>query len=126
VSGLLGPDGQPLGERAQPRAPQHEHEHEHGHSHADQADSSDDERRMPEVSFNLHVFHLASQVGIALGETENPMTGGRETDLPVARFLIDTLGMLEEKTRNNRTQEEELYIQGVLTNLRMAYVAKSR
>ena len=80
---------------------------------------------MPEVSFNLHVFHLASQVGIALGETENPLSGERGTDLAVARFLIDTLAMLEEKTRGNRTQEEELYMQGVLTNLRMAYVSKS-
>lgn len=105
MSPLLGPDGQPL-ERGASSPP-------------------DDERQMPEISFNLHVFHLASQVGIALGETENPISGERGTDLAVARFLIDTLAMLEEKTRGNRTQEEELYMQGVLTNLRMAYVSKS-
>jgi hypothetical protein len=106
VSPLLGPDGQPL--ESEPSTP------------------ADEERRMPEVSFNLHVFHLASQVGIALGETENPLSGERSVDLAVARFLIDTLAMLEEKTRGNRTPEEELYMQGVLTNLRMAYVSKSR
>ena len=105
---ILGPDGLPI---------------EQG---APEPEPSDEERRMPEVSFNLHVFHLASQVGIALGETENPISGGRTTDLAVARFLIDTLAMLEEKTRGNRTQEEDLYMQGVLTNLRMAYVSKSK
>lgn len=109
MSPLLGPDGEPI----EPRKP------------APAAPPGEDERQMPEVSFNLHVFHLASQVGIALGETENPMSGERSTDLAVARFLIDTLAMLEEKTRGNRSQEEELYMQGVLTNLRMAYVSKS-
>ena len=107
---ILGPDGLPI-EQGEPDAP---------------PPDSDEERRMPEVSFNLHVFHLASQVGIALGETENPVTGGRTVDLAVARFLIDTLAMLEEKTRGNRTQDEELYMQGVLTNLRMAFVSKSK
>ena len=109
---ILGPDGLPIEQGARPSS--------------DGEPESDDERRMPEVSFNLHIFHLASQVGIALGETENPISGGRTTDLAVARFLIDTLAMLEEKTRGNRTQEEELYMQGVLTNLRMAFVSKSR
>ena len=33
--------------------------------------------------------------------------------------------MLEEKTRDNRTPEEDEYLTGVLTNLRMAFVSKS-
>jgi hypothetical protein len=80
---------------------------------------------LPAPTLIVHVFHLASQVGMALGETENPLTHRRETDLRAARFLIDTLAMLEEKTRGNRTAEEEAYVAGVLTNLRMAYVRKN-
>jgi len=83
------------------------------------------ERPLPEPTLIVHVFHLASQVGMALGETENPVTGTRDTDLRAARFLIDTLAMLEQKTRGNRTPEEEEYVAGVLTNLRMAFVRKS-
>jgi Domain of unknown function (DUF1844) len=83
------------------------------------------ERAMPEPTLIVHVFHLASQVGMALGETENPVTGKKETDLRAARFLIDTLAMLEEKTRGNRTPDEEEYVAGVLGNLRIAYVRKS-
>lgn len=80
---------------------------------------------VPEVSLQIHVFHLASHVGMALGETENPLTGKREKDLRTARFLIDVIAMLDEKTRGNRTAEEDEYLTGVLTNLRMAYVSKS-
>jgi len=83
------------------------------------------ERPMPEPTLIVHVFHLAAQVGMALGETENPVTGTKDTDLRAARFLIDTLAMLEQKTRGNRTPDEEEYVAGVLTNLRMAFVRKS-
>jgi hypothetical protein len=83
------------------------------------------ERPLPEPTLIVHVFHLAAQVGMALGETENPVTGRKDTDLRAARFLIDTLAMLEEKTRGNRTPEEEEYVAGVLTNLRMAFVRKN-
>jgi hypothetical protein len=80
---------------------------------------------MPEPTLILHVFTLAAQVGVALGETENPVTHARETDLRAARFLIDTLAMLEDKTRGNRTAEEDEYLAGVLANLRMAFVRRS-
>jgi hypothetical protein len=130
---LLGPDGRPLapsGGRHASRPPEpagpegqqqhgHELEHEHGHEH-------EHERDMPEASLTVHVFHLASQVAMALGEVEHPISGTRETDLRAARFLIDVIAVLEEKTRGNRTPEEDEYVGGVLTNLRMAYVSKSR
>ena len=82
------------------------------------------ERELPEPTLIVHVFHLAAQVGMALGEQENPVTGRKETDLRAARFLIDTLSMLELKTRGNRTEEEDEYVAGVLANLRMAFVRK--
>jgi hypothetical protein len=108
---VLGPDGQPIDKG--------------GEGGGEQPEESGSEHALPEASLTLHVFHMASQVGMALGETENPLTGQREKDLPTARFLIDTIAMLEEKTRGNRTKEEDEYITGVLTNLRMAYVARS-
>jgi len=80
---------------------------------------------LPAPTLTVHVFHLATQVGMALGETENPLTRERATDLRAARFLIDTLAMLEEKTRGNRTAEEDEYVSGVLASVRMAFVRKS-
>jgi hypothetical protein len=91
----------------------------------EEQDATVEAAAVPEASLQVHVFHLASQVGMALGETENPLSGKREKDLRTARFLIDVIAMLDEKTRGNRSPEEDEYLTGVLTNLRMAYVSKS-
>ena len=79
----------------------------------------------PEASLVRHVFDLAQQVAIALGEVENPITKSKEPNLPAARYLIDVVAVLEEKTRGNRDEEEETYITQVLPALKMGYVAKS-
>ena len=90
---------------------------------------SDDEHPggapLPPPTLQMHLFHLASQVSMALGELENPVTKDKSVDLRAAHYLIDTLAMLDEKTRGNRTPDEDQYVAGVLTNLRMAYVNKS-
>jgi len=80
----------------------------------------------PEASLVRHVFDLAQQVAIALGEVENPITNKRETNLPAARYLIDVLTILEEKTRGQRTEEEETYITQLLPGLKLGYVNKSK
>ncbi len=79
----------------------------------------------PDASLVRHVFDLAQQVAIALGEVENPITKSKEPNLPAARYLIDVVAMLEEKTRGNRDEEEETYITQVLPALKMGYVKKS-
>jgi len=79
----------------------------------------------PEASLVRHVFDLAQQVAIALGEVENPITRSRAPNLPAARYLIDVVAMLEEKTRGNRDEEEDTYITQVLPALKMGYVKKS-
>lgn len=81
---------------------------------------------LPQVTFLRHVFELAQQTAIALGEAENPITKTREANLPAARYIIDTLAMLQEKTEGQRTDEEEQYLVGVLSNLRMSFVNKSK
>ncbi len=89
-------------------------------------DGADQTNEFPEANLTRHVFDLAQQVAIALGEVENPLTNKREQNLPAASYVIDILAMLEEKTRGNRTDEEEQFVSGVLSNLRMAFVAKSK
>lgn len=80
----------------------------------------------PRPDLLRHLFELAQQVSIALGETVHPITNKREVNLAAARYLIDTLDMLGEKTAGNRTDEEEQYLTGVLTNLRLSYARKAR
>ena len=45
-----------------------------------------------------------------------------ETAHITARHIIDTISMLEAKTKGNLTDEEHQFLQTALTELRMAYV----
>jgi len=78
---------------------------------------------LPPVSFAVFVNSLAVQALIALGEIDNPITKKKERDLDQAKYTIDTLGMLEEKTKGNLTPEEEKLLNQILYDVRMRYVA---
>jgi hypothetical protein len=77
---------------------------------------------MPPASFTLLVQSLVTQALIALGQAENPLTGQRSPDLEMARFHIDMLGVLEEKTKGNLSRQEENFLRGWLFDLRLRYV----
>ncbi len=81
---------------------------------------------MPEVSFSTFILSLASSALVQLGEVPNPDTGNMEENLVVARHTIDILDMLREKTQNNLDADEQRLIDGVLYEVRMKYVIKTR
>ena len=78
----------------------------------------------PEPDFKFFITTLTLQASIALGHMANPATGKTEKDPTQAKFLIDTLGMLQEKTKGNLTQEETDLLENLLYELRVAYLAK--
>lgn len=51
----------------------------------------------------------------------HPVTREMSVDLPNAKYTIDLLGILEEKTAGNLTEEESTYLQAALRELRVAY-----
>ena len=63
---------------------------------------------------------------MALGMVPNPVTEKTEQDLPAAKYTIDLLEMLREKTDGNRTDEETKVLMGLLFDLRMRYVEASK
>lgn len=77
---------------------------------------------IPEANFSLFISGLASQALITLGELANPITGKKEKSLPEAKYTIDTLTILKEKTKGNLTPEESALLDGFLTDLRLRYV----
>ena len=79
----------------------------------------------PEANFSLFVSGLAMQGLMYIGELENPVTKKKEKDLNQARYVIDTLTMLKEKTKNNLSKEEDEMLDNLLYDLRMRYVAAS-
>ncbi len=75
-----------------------------------------------EAKFTFLVSSLASQVLINLGLIDNPVSNKKETDLDGAKFTIDLLQMLADKTRGNLSDLEKRYLEGVLYDLRMRFV----
>jgi hypothetical protein len=59
---------------------------------------------------------------MALGAVEDPITKEMNKALPEASFLIDTIGMLREKTEGNLTSDEQSYLNALLHDLQMRYV----
>lgn len=79
-------------------------------------------REMPEANFQTLMSVLASQAIMGLGAYADPQSGKAVIDLEGARFSIDLLGVLEEKTQGNITEDEAKEIKQLLHELRQRYV----
>lgn len=79
----------------------------------------------PTPDFNFFITTLSLQASIALGVAPNPVSKKEEEDINQAKFLIDTLGMLQEKTKGNLTNDEAGFLENLLYELRMAYLSKN-
>lgn len=78
-----------------------------------------------EPDFNFFITTLALQASVTLGQVPNPVTNKKEEDLNQAKFLIDALGMLKEKTKGNLNSEESNLLENLLYELRMQYISKT-
>jgi len=78
----------------------------------------------PEASFGLFITGLMMEAMIALGEAEHPVTKKKELNTGHAKFIIDTLSMLETKTKGNLAKEEADMFSSILYELRMRFVGK--
>ena len=71
------------------------------------------------------VMMQAQNAALFLGQIPNPQTGKGEVNLELAKMFIDQLGMIQEKTRGNLTNEEAAVLKNTLANLQMAFVEVS-
>lgn len=84
-----------------------------------------DNTKKIEPNFSMFISSLSMQSLIFLGEIDNPITHKKEENLEQAKYIIDTLAMLKEKTKGNLTASEANILDNVLYELRMKYTAKS-
>lgn len=78
---------------------------------------------LPPANFIGLVSMLATQTFFALGLlTDEQTKEKKEPDLELAKYHIDMLASLQEKTKGNLTEEEEKMLSGALHQLRMSYV----
>lgn len=77
---------------------------------------------MEGVNFLALVTSFSYACWQQLGKIASPITGKIERNLEQAKYSIDLLIMLREKTRGNLTKEEENAINEMIANLQMNYV----
>ena len=70
----------------------------------------------------MFVSGLVTQILFALGAIEDPQTKQRYRNLPLAKHHIDTLAILEEKTKGNLSEDEKKLLDNALYEVRMQYV----
>ena len=80
------------------------------------------ERAMPEASFPTLVQSLMTQVLLYLGDL-TPRGTEPQINLDMAKFNIDLLNVLEEKTKGNLTLDEQKMLDAALYETRMRYVS---
>lgn len=65
-------------------------------------------------------FQMSAMIG--MGKIINPVTQKAERKLNEAKFSIDMLNMLSEKTKGNLSEVDDRLLQQTLTELRLNYI----
>jgi hypothetical protein len=89
---------------------------------AKSSSSADSNAPLPPADLSFLIGTLYLQGAMALGLLPNPISNKSETDRQRAKHAIDLLTVLQQKTEGNRTADESAELEGVLHQLRLAYV----
>ena len=89
------------------------------------AEPGPDDQGLPQARFDLFVSGLAVEALVAMGDMAHPATRKQTMNLPHAKYLIDLMGILEEKTKGNLNVDESKLLNDTLYQLRMRYLSKS-
>ncbi|HSW01353.1 MAG TPA: DUF1844 domain-containing protein [Sedimentisphaerales bacterium] len=87
------------------------------------AEEQDGDGPLPPGTFAALVSMLTTQALFALGLIRVRGEEERGPDLEMARYNIDMLEMLSEKTKGNLTPEEQKMLKSTLSDLRMGFVS---
>ena len=80
---------------------------------------------IPPASFPMLITSIGTQAMMALGQVPDPMTGKAVYHPELARHHIDTLAVLQEKTKGNLSAEEEEMLENFLHQLRQLFLVAS-
>lgn len=72
-------------------------------------------------SFSTLVLSIGSSAAMALGLAPNPQTNKVEKDVDMARFHIDLLVLMREKTKNNLDEDEQKFLDSVISDLQIKF-----
>jgi hypothetical protein len=84
--------------------------------------SESEDPPMPPASFEMLLTTLATEALVALGQVPHPVTGKVQAHRNQAKFLIDTVDVLRQKTAGNLTTGEQQVIDSLLHQMRLVFV----
>ncbi len=83
-------------------------------------------KQMPAADFSGLVSMLTTQAFFALGLIRTEEDKEQPADLQSAKYNIDMLEVIEQKSKGNLTEDEEKLLSGALHQLRMSFVKISQ
>jgi hypothetical protein len=90
------------------------------------ASDQDGAMPLPEANFLTLLLSLYTHAQICLGIISDPVSQQPQKDLPQAKYNIDMLEVIQEKTKGNLSKEEEQALEHILYDVRMAYIEYSK
>jgi len=79
-----------------------------------------------EPNFSIFLTSLGMQAMIFLGEMPNPVNNETKVELERAKYMIDSIAMIKDKTQGNLSAEERKLMDDILYGLRLKYAEKSK
>jgi hypothetical protein len=76
-----------------------------------------------EASMSILIMSIASSALMAMGMSPDPQTGAINKDRGIARFNIDLLLVLKQKTSGNLTQDETQFLENLISDLQMKFLS---
>ena len=80
---------------------------------------------LPPLEFSSVVVLLYFPALVQLGLVADPATGEHHENLGLAKRNIDLLDLLKDRTKGNLEPEEDKFLDGVLDQLKLAYLRKA-
>ena len=84
--------------------------------------AQEETQQLPPVDFISYLANLVETGRLYLDGIPNPETDEVVINLPLVKHIIDTIEMLEEKTKGNLTAPEANFLANTLYELRIGYV----
>ncbi len=76
-----------------------------------------------DASLSVLIMSLGSSALMALGLAPDPGTNQTKVDKNMARFNIDLLIVLKEKTNGNLTSDEAKFLDSLINDLQLKFVS---
>ena len=75
-----------------------------------------------EANFSTLILSIASSAAMNMGMAPNPTNGKTEKNKEIAKFNIDLLLTLQDKTKNNLNPEETKFLTQLIYDLQLQFV----